>query len=53
MYGGSRVCVHLCLICLLFRPNLFVKHGYVQDQFMQSVIVGGAEFENVGPQKKQ
>jgi len=34
MYGGSRVHVHLCLLF-----NLFVKHGYVPDQFMKSVIV--------------
>ena len=34
MYGGSRVHVHLCLLF-----NLFVKHGYVRDQFMKSVIV--------------
>jgi len=32
--GGARLRVHLCILF-----NLFVKHGYVPNQFMQSIIV--------------
>jgi len=34
IHGGARLRVHLCILF-----NLFVKHGYVPNQFMQSVIV--------------
>lgn len=34
IFGGSRVRVHLCILF-----NLFLRHGYVPNQFMKSVIV--------------
>jgi len=34
IHGGARLRVHLCILF-----NLFVKHGYVPNLFMQSVII--------------
>ena len=34
MFGGIRLCVHMC-----FLFGLFVRYGYLPDLFMQSVII--------------
>jgi len=34
MYGGHRLYVHLCMLF-----NMFLKCGYVPDNFMKCIIV--------------
>ena len=34
MYGGHRLCIHIC-----FLFNLFIRCGYLPKAFMMSVII--------------